>query len=198
MTMQKSIGTALLTSGLATGVLVASLALPVSAAVAAPAATGSAAAVTARLAPDVTIKPWPVLSQGTNKAWPQVTVRSLQYLLADHGAKLAVDGVFGAKTKAAVVAFQRAHHQTANGVVVAKTWAALIVTVKLGSRNDAVRAVQDQGNYRAAKFGVSVAIDGIFGPTTQLFVRAFQESDHLAVNGIVSAQTWQALVTEAE
>ena len=71
----------------------------------------------ARLAPDAALKPWPVLRQGPNSAWPKVTVRSLQYLLNAHGAKVAVDGVFGAKTKAAVVAFQRAHHLTVDGVV---------------------------------------------------------------------------------
>jgi peptidoglycan hydrolase-like protein with peptidoglycan-binding domain len=191
---KKSIGITVLTSGLASGVLVAGLALPASAAVAAPAATAS---VAARLAPDAALKPWPVLSEGTNKAWPRVTVRSLQYLLDAHGAKLPADGVFRAQTKAAVVAFQRAHRLTADGVVGAQTWGALIVGVRLGSTGYAVRAVQDQGNYRAAKYHFSLAVDGIFGSTTQLFVRAFQTSDHLAVDGVVGTQTWQALVTEA-
>ncbi len=195
MTTRKTIGAVVLTSGLATGALVAGLAPP---AVAAPAPAAHVAAVTAPRAPAVVLKSWPVLRQGANSGWPKVTVRSLQYLLDSRGAKVTVDGVFGAKTKAAVVAFQRARHLTADGVAGAQTWGALIATVKLGSTGYAVRAVQDQANYRIAEFHYSIAVDGIFGPTTQLFTRAFQLSAGLASDGVVGALTWRALVTEAE
>jgi len=201
MTTKKTIGSVVLTGGLASGALVVGLAFPASAAAVAPAATSATASVAvtaARLAPDAAVKPWPVLRQGTNSAWPKVAVRSLQYLLDAHGAKLTVDGVFGAGTKAAVAAFQRAHHLTADGVAGPQTWGALIVTVKLGSTGFAVRAVQDQANFRVAKYGYSLTVDGIFGPTTQLFVRAFQLSAGLPSDGVVGALTWQALVTEAE
>jgi murein L,D-transpeptidase YcbB/YkuD len=181
-----------LSGGLAAGGLGAGLVFPVSTAAAAT------TAATAAVAPAVALPAWPVLRQGSNSAWPKVTVRSLQYLLSARGAKLTVDGVFGAKTKAAVVAFQRAHHLTADGVVGGTTWRALIVTVKLGSTGPAVRAVQDQANFRVAKFGYSLAVDGIFGPTAQLFVRAFQLSANLAPDGVVGTLTWRALVTEAE
>jgi peptidoglycan hydrolase-like protein with peptidoglycan-binding domain len=197
MMTKKTIGTAVLTTGLASGVLVTGLVLPVSTAAAATTATTSAAAVTTRLAPDAALKGWPVLRQGPNSTWPKVTVRSLQYLLDARGAKLAADGIYGAKTTAAVVAFQRAHHLTVDGVVGAKTWGALIVTVKLGSTGYAVRAVQDQLNYRSTRYGFSVAVDGIFGPTTQLAVRAFQAAGRVAADGIVGPVTWQALVTES-
>ena len=198
MTTRKTIGAVVLTSGLASGALVAGLALPASAAPAAT-ANGATAAVSARLAPAaVALKGWPVLRQGANSAWPKVTVRSLQYLLDARGAKVTVDGVFGAKTRTAVIAFQRAHHLTADGAAGAQTWAALIATVKLGSTGFAVRAVQDQANYRVAKFGYKIAVDGIFGPTTQLFTRAFQLSAGLASDGVVGTLTWRALVTEAE
>jgi peptidoglycan hydrolase-like protein with peptidoglycan-binding domain len=195
MTTRKTIGAVVLTSGLASGALVAGLALP---AAAAPAATANVAAVTVRLAPAAALKSWPVLRQGANPTWPKVTVRSLQYLLDARGAKVPVDGVFGAKTRAAVAAFQRARHLTADGVAGAQTWAALIAPVKLGSTGYAVRAVQDQANFRVAKFGYSLTVDGVFGPTTQLFTRAFQLSAGLASDGAVGALTWQALVTEAE
>jgi peptidoglycan hydrolase-like protein with peptidoglycan-binding domain len=199
MTTRKTIGAVVLTSGLASGALVAGLALPASAAPAATASTATAAAVSARLAPSaVVLKGWPVLRQGANSTWPKVTVRSLQYLLDARGAKVTVDGVFGAKTRTAVIAFQRAHHLTADGAAGAQTWAALIATVKLGSTGYAVRAVQDQANYRVAKFGYKIAVDGIFGPTTQLFTRAFQLSAGLASDGVVGTLTWRALVTEAE
>jgi peptidoglycan hydrolase-like protein with peptidoglycan-binding domain len=195
MTVKKTIGAFMLTSGLISGTMVAGLALPASAATAEPAAAARTAAVSA---PAVALTGWPVLRQGANSSWPKVTVRSLQYLLNAHGYRIAADGVFGAQTRADVVAFQRAHRLTADGVIGAQTWTALIETVKLGSTGYAVRAVQDQGNYRAAKYHVSVAVDGIFGSTTQLFVRAFQLSAGLTSDGVVGARTWQALVNEAE
>lgn len=53
-------------------------------------------------------------------------VADLQALLnAKYGADLEVDGVFGAKTEAAVKAFQKAHGLTVDGVVGPKTWAAM-------------------------------------------------------------------------
>jgi peptidoglycan hydrolase-like protein with peptidoglycan-binding domain len=149
-----------------------------------------------------TLQPWPVLSQGSNHTWPLVTVRSLQYLLNAHGAKLAVDGLFGPKTKAAVITFQRSHGLAATGAVNAGTWRSLIVTVRQGSVGPAVRAVQDQINFRNNKDGRTLAVDGIFGPKTAAAVRAFQramsiEVPGFAVDGIVGPQTWQALVTKA-
>jgi peptidoglycan hydrolase-like protein with peptidoglycan-binding domain len=145
---------------------------------------------------------WPVLRQGKNSLWPQVTVRSLQYLLNQRGARLAVDGQFGRQTKAAVVAFQHAHKLPATGVVNGQTWRALIITVKLGSKGQAVRAVQDQINFRNNKNGHTLDVDGIFGLKTQAAVRAFQRAMALeihgfAVDGIVGPQTWHALVSEA-
>jgi peptidoglycan hydrolase-like protein with peptidoglycan-binding domain len=201
MTTKKSIAAMAATGGLASATLVVGLALPAAAAPAAPAAPARAsvsAVAAARVAPAVALKAWPVLRQGANSGWPKVTVRSLQYLLDARGAKVTVDSVFGAKTTAAVVAFQRARHLTADGVVGPLTWGALIGTVRLGTVGFGVRAVQDQANFRAAKFGVSLAVDGIFGSTTQLFVRAFQASAGLPSDGVVGPLTWRALVTEAE
>ena len=194
MMTKKSMGTTLLTSGLASGVLVAGLVLPVSAAHAATTATTTAATAAA---PAVALKGWPVLRQGANSTWPKVTVRSLQYLLDAHGAKVAADGVYGVKTTAAVIAFQRAHHLAVDGQVGPKTWTALIETVKLGSTGYAVRAVQDQMNQRASKYGYRVAVDGIFGPITRLSILAFQAAGKITADGIVGAVTWQALVTES-
>jgi len=201
MTTKKTIGTVVLATGLATGTLAAGLALPVSTAAAAPAATASVTSTVTvkatRLATAQALQPWPVLRQGANSTWPKVTVRSLQYLLNARGAKLTVDGVFGAKTKAAVVAFQRAHHLPADGVTGAKTWSALIVTVKLGSTGSAVRAVQDQANFRNLRNGHSLNVDGVFGPKTQSWVRGFQQAERFKADGVVGALTWQALVTES-
>jgi peptidoglycan hydrolase-like protein with peptidoglycan-binding domain len=193
----------------ATAAIIAATTIPATAASAASTATATAAratatqtalAATAVKAPQ--LQPWPVLRQGANSGWPKVTVRSLQYLLVAHGAKLAVNGVFGHQTKLAVVAFQRARHLTANGVAGAATWRALLVTLKSGSVGPAVRAVQDQANFRNGRNGHSLDVDGRYGAKTAAWVRAFQhavaqEIPGFPVDGIVGPRTWQALVTEA-
>jgi peptidoglycan hydrolase-like protein with peptidoglycan-binding domain len=176
--------------------------VPGSAALASPAATTSAATSQAGAAAAQALQPWPVLRQGHNSSWPPVTVRSLQYLLNARGAHLAIDGSFGAKTKAAVIAFQRHHGLSHDGVAGAATWRALVTTVQHGSKGPAVRAVQDQVNFRNNKNGRTLNVDGSYGAKTQAAVRAFQKAmSHevagFTVDGIVGRQTWQALVTEA-
>lgn len=53
-------------------------------------------------------------------------VKLLQNILDRDGAHLAVDGIFGPLTQAAVEAFQRAHHLPADGVVGQSTWRVLL------------------------------------------------------------------------
>lgn len=197
--MKTTIGAVALTTALSTG---AAGAVMIAAVPAAGTVTASSATLMAATVPAQALQPWPVLKQGQNAAWPKVTVRSLQYLLNAHGARLTVNGVFGAATKTAVIKFQRAHHLTADGIVGAKTWGALVVTVHRGSSGPAVRAVQDQINFRNNRNGHTLNVDGVFGPKTEAAVRAFQQAmahevRGFKVDGIVGTQTWQALVTEA-
>jgi murein L,D-transpeptidase YcbB/YkuD len=199
--MKKTIGAAVIAAVLATGTA-AAIAVPAAATPTAAATPAASAALLSAAVPAQALQPWPVLQQGPNNSWPKVTVRSLQYLLNARGAKLAVDGAFGQQTKAAVVAFQRAHHLTADGVVRAATWRALVVTVHRGSTGPAVRAVQDQINFRNNRNGHTLNVDGIFGPKTETVVRAFQQAiaheiRGFPVDGVVGPLTWQALVTEA-
>lgn len=54
-------------------------------------------------------------------------VKDAQWLLKNkHGYKLTIDGEFGTKTKKAVISFQKKHGLTADGIVGAKTWSALL------------------------------------------------------------------------
>ena len=196
--MYAMVGGAVMSSVLAAGMAAA----PAAQGTVSTVSTVSTVALVSRALLVQALQPWPVLREGSNSLWPPVTVRSLQYLLDARGARLAADGQFGPKTRAAVVAFQRSHGLGASGVVYAATWQQLIVTVRQGSTGSAVRAVQDQINFRINKNGHTLAVDGIFGPQTKAVVIAFQRAMSaqvrgFAVDGIVGPQTWQALVTEA-
>jgi peptidoglycan hydrolase-like protein with peptidoglycan-binding domain len=138
------------------------------------------------------------------------TVASLQRKLGVDPA----DGDFGPKTKAAVVAFQKAHGLTADGIVGSETLAALakvkdpaapIVvppsvappapavptwwkrTLRMGSAGPDVLALEKA-------LGVDPA-DDTFGPGTYAAVREFQKDRGVAVDGIVGPATAHLFVT---
>ncbi|RKH66465.1 NlpC/P60 family protein [Corallococcus llansteffanensis] len=72
----------------------------------------------------------PILQEGSRGP----AVVELQQLLTKAGFSVgSADGVFGAKTKAAVVAFQRSHQLVADGIVGARTWAELRAPVVVAS-----------------------------------------------------------------
>jgi len=140
----------------------------------------------------------PVLRQGSGGA----AVRELQQLLKSKGHNVAVDGSFGPKTKAAVLAFQRARGLAADGVVGPKTWAALrakpaaapkpsqtTTTLRVGAKGAAVVELQNL----LKKKGANISADGSFGPATLSAVKNFQRSKGLAVDGVVGPKTWSAL-----
>jgi peptidoglycan hydrolase-like protein with peptidoglycan-binding domain len=142
------------------------------------------------------IQPFPLVRSG-DRDHP---VRTLQYLLRAHNHPVTVDGIFGAKTDAAVRAFQTDKHLAVDGIVGPNTWSALIITVKRGSQGDVVRGVQEEFVFRAGEPGQGLQIDGIFGPKTEATVRGFQQALHtdipsVAVDGIVGPVTWQALIS---
>jgi peptidoglycan hydrolase-like protein with peptidoglycan-binding domain len=143
-----------------------------------------------------TLSPWPVVQNG-NQGHP---IRTLQFLLRAHGHTLAVDGMFGPVTEAAVKAFQTSKGMTPDGIVTPQTWPALIIQVKKGSHGDAVRGVQEEFQFRSGEPGKGLKVDGIFGPQTDSTVRGFQHALSLdipsvVVDGIVGPVTWQALVS---
>jgi peptidoglycan hydrolase-like protein with peptidoglycan-binding domain len=117
-----------------------------------------------------TISPWPLVRKGDR----QHPVKTLQYLLRARGHNLTVDGIFGPNTDAAVRAFQQQKGLAVDGIVGPNTWSALIVTVKQGSRGDAVRGVQEEFQFRNLSGDPSkgLQVDGIFGPKTDAAVRA--------------------------
>ena len=105
-------------------------------------------------------------------------------------SSLAVDGINGPKTKAAVVTWEKINGLTPDGIwgplcqgkynlVVAKP------TLRQGSTGYAVRYVQ----YRTG-----AKVDGKFGPKTAAAVRAYQRANGLQVDEIVGAKTWAKMI----
>lgn len=62
--------------------------------------------------------------------------------------------------------------------------------VRQGDKEHPVQTLQ----YLLRARGHSVVVDGIFGPATDVAVRAFQGQRGLAVDGIVGPNTWRALI----
>ena len=126
---------------------------------------------------------FPVLKKG-DKDSEGNGVRRAQYLLREKGYNIQPDHVFGPATEEAVKKFQGSKNLTVDGVIGEKTWSALLVEVKNGSKGEAVKAVQSQ---------FPVADDGIFGPGTEQAVKTFQSQSNLTSDGIVGPLTWRAL-----
>lgn len=130
---------------------------------------------------------WPIVQRGQSGE----RVKTVQYLLRARNYTLTPDGIFGTGTETAVKSFQTSQSLTSDGVVGAATWEALILTVRRGDTNEAVKAVQSQ----LVSKGYSMTIDGNFGAGTETAVKSFQTSQNLTADGIVGKNTWNALVS---
>jgi len=114
-----------------------------------------------------------------------------------------VDGNFGPKTTAAVVAFQRSAGIVVDGRVGPQTWAALNArlaststapssapTLKQGAKGALVEKLQ----LRLVRHGFKPGpVDGDFGTQTRTAVVAFQKAKGLPATGVVDASTWSKL-----
>lgn len=134
---------------------------------------------------------YPTLKQGSTGT----NVTAAQYLLRAHGhTSVTADGVYGPYTVSAARSFQSANGLAVDGVIGPNTFSKLVVTLREGSRGEAVRALQ---TLLVKKYGyASVAIDGVFGSWTKSAVLDFQRarSGELAADGIVGPHTWAALI----
>lgn len=72
---------------------------------------------------------WPTIRQGSLGQ----PVRRLQYLLKARGACVAVDGIFGPRTTAALRTYQGIHGLVVDGIVGPQTWRSVIITVRFGN-----------------------------------------------------------------
>lgn len=153
-------------------------------------------------------------------------VRNLQYFLAylsqfyDTIPAPAIDGVFGAATRAAVESAQRTFDLNTDGIVGEETWYALTnaylgivntipreyiegvavpyggIPLRIGSESESVRLLQEYLNYISQSFPEIPFIDvtGYFGPRTQEAVIAFQNLYGQNPTGLVASATWNAII----
>ncbi len=132
------------------------------------------------------------------------------------------DGVFGINTENAVREFQRVFDLTPDGVVGPATWYKILqiyngvkrlnelaseglslsdvsaqfpTELSPGDENIFVREYQYFLSVLGENLAVipEVAIDGVFGPSTEAATRAFQQAYGLPVTGIVDEETWVQL-----
>ena len=154
-------------------------------------------------------------------------VRVVQYLLRyvaqfdNRVPEIAVDGIYGPKTEAAVKAVQGIYGLTQSGITNEETYAVLYdlyrgyinslpnsqfvgtarpfpgFPIATGQRNEYVRALQTYLNVIAGTYDEipEIAVDGIFGPATENAVRAFQRLVGLTPDGIVGLKTWEAIAS---
>jgi peptidoglycan hydrolase-like protein with peptidoglycan-binding domain len=141
---------------------------------------------------------WPVQSlgdRGTNVLAIQLLVRDRVGPGADPASIPPADGVFGTATDTAIRRFQSANGLVRNGIVASSTWIRLTRGLVLGSTGDAVRALQVE---LVEKRRAAVAVDGVFGASTETAVLAFQAHMALPRTGGVNSATWRALTWHYE
>lgn len=103
----------------------------------------------------------------------------------------AVTGAYDAKFAECVKVYQKANGLTADGIIGAKTWAALAKTAPTVSTSK-----NRKGNAAmAVQLLVGADADGIFGSKTKSAVVAYQSANGLTADGICGKNTWNALLT---
>jgi len=135
---------------------------------------------------------------GSAPSFSQDVANRQAYLNATFGAGLAVDGLNGPKTKAAIAAYQRVLGITADGI-----WGP-VTQAKHQAYYDAHHApappVAPSGALSYAdiqrglnKFGYGLAVDGVWGPKSHNALGDFQRKHGLAADFIVGPKTRAAL-----
>lgn len=117
-----------------------------------------------------------------------------QNLLNRFGYKLAVDGINGPATIAAVKHFQAKHRLTADGVLGPKTKAVMDRLLApppapAASGSALIRAVQAKLKSTYPSYAGRLTVDGVNGPATRAAVKEFQRRSGLVADGVVGPKT---------
>lgn len=125
--------------------------------------------------------------------------KTIQQKLKNWGYyKGSVDGVYGAKTREAVKAFQRKNGLTADGVVGPATAKAMGIsststtTTSTSTKGDVVSVKTYQQKLKSWGYYTG-AVDGVKGARTVSAVKAFQRKNGLTADGIVGNATAKAM-----
>ena len=115
-------------------------------------------------------------------------VREVQQLLVRIGYRPGrIDGRFGPRTRAAVMAFQYKHGFARSGVVGSRTLRALRIRSGWYRVGEAQRTLNVLG-YRAGP------VDGLFGPRTEAATLRFQHGHGLPASGVLDPRTLRVLL----
>ena len=127
------------------------------------------------------------------------TVRAVQQTLSDRGFRAGgADGRMGARTQAALRAFQKSEHLDPTGRLNRQTLVALgiqkaddeVVAQELHYNRGVVRMVQRTLNNRGFRAGPP---DGVLHERTRMALREFQRSENLEDTGRLNERTLAAL-----
>jgi peptidoglycan hydrolase-like protein with peptidoglycan-binding domain len=137
----------------------------------------------------------PTIQEGARGEPVRRLQRALRRALPD--PSLAVDGVFGPKTKQRVEGFQQGAGLQVDGVVGPATWGALpdggpMPLLQQGSTGRVVQRLQEVLAAGAGPWVAPGPADGNFGPNTRRSVEGFQRWAGLPADGVVGDQTWAA------
>ncbi len=99
---------------------------------------------------------------------------------------IAVDGIFGPQTRAAVRAFQKRNHLLVDGIVGPQTRGAF-------SRPTHAEKLIRAWWVLPVQQALGVPADGLYGPVSRKAVRAYQKKHGLLVDGVVGPQTLGSL-----
>ena len=140
----------------------------------------------------------PATAAATGPRYPTVDlgdrgtdVRALQGLLTARGYPVAADGVFGPTTRDAVVAWETATGQLADGIVDDAAWQKLVIWLGPGATGPAVLAAQRE---LRAKRHLAVVANGVWGASTTAAVKAFQRHAGTGATGTMNSGTWRRLI----
>ena len=131
------------------------------------------------------------VSGGTTAPSGNATIKNFQsWLNTTYASGLSTDGYYGPNTKkAATIAYQKELKVTADGIFGANSKAA-VVALKSGSRGNSVHILQ--GMLYCLGYNPN-GIDGIYGTGTVNAVKNFQNDRGLTSDGIAGANTMYAL-----